>query len=60
MLVPLLLLALGAVAAGGVFAPAFIGEGRADFWRGAIFNLGAPMLLEASSLPPGWSGRRWR
>jgi len=51
MLVPLLLLALGAVAAGAVFAPSFIGEGRTEFWKGAIFNLGAPMLAEASSLP---------
>jgi NADH-quinone oxidoreductase subunit L len=51
MLVPLLVLALGAVAAGAVFAPSFIGEGRVEFWKGAIFNLGAPMLAEASSLP---------
>jgi NADH-quinone oxidoreductase subunit L len=51
MLVPLLILALGAVAAGAVFAPSFIGEGRVEFWKGAIFNLGAPPLAEASSLP---------
>jgi NADH-quinone oxidoreductase subunit L len=51
MLIPLLLLALGAVAAGIVFAPSFIGEGRTEFWKGAIFNLGAPMLADASSLP---------
>jgi len=51
MLVPLLVLALGAVAAGAVFAPSFIGEGRGEFWKGAIFNLGAPMLAEPSSLP---------
>ena len=51
MLIPLLLLALGAVVAGAVFAPSFIGEGRSEFWKGAIFNLGAPPLPEASSLP---------
>jgi NADH-quinone oxidoreductase subunit L len=51
MLVPLLVLALGAVAAGAVFAPSFIGEGRGEFWKGAIFNLGAPMLAESSTLP---------
>jgi NADH-quinone oxidoreductase subunit L len=51
MLVPLLVLALGAVAAGAVFAPSFIGEGRGAFWKGAIFNLGAPPLAEASDLP---------
>ena len=36
MLVPLLVLALGAVFAGGVFAEAFIGPDKAGFWRGAI------------------------
>ncbi|MFI4934550.1 MAG: NADH-quinone oxidoreductase subunit L [Caulobacterales bacterium] len=52
MLVPLLVLALGAVAAGFAFQGLFIGEGRADFWRTAIFNLGGkPPLAEASSLP---------
>ncbi|MGH6987676.1 MAG: NADH-quinone oxidoreductase subunit L [Caulobacteraceae bacterium] len=39
MLVPLLLLALGAAAAGGVFDPLFIGERRGAFWRAAIFHL---------------------
>ncbi|HVN00582.1 MAG TPA: NADH-quinone oxidoreductase subunit L [Caulobacteraceae bacterium] len=51
MLVPLLLLALGAVAAGAVFAPQFIGEGRGEFWKGAIFNLGPSMLTDAPNLP---------
>src|SRR5580692_4062356 len=49
MLVPLLLLALGAVFAGAIFAPSFIGEDRLDFWKTAIFNLGAPPLAEASA-----------
>jgi NADH-quinone oxidoreductase subunit L len=53
MLIPLLVLALGAVAAGFVFAPMFIGEGRAEFWKSAIFNLGGkPPLAEAADLPP--------
>jgi NADH-quinone oxidoreductase subunit L len=51
MLVPLLLLATGAVLAGGVFANQFIGEGRIEFWKGAIFNLGKPPLVEAAELP---------
>jgi NADH-quinone oxidoreductase subunit L len=51
MLVPLLLLALGAVAAGAAFDNLFIGEGRTEFWKTAIFNLGRPMLAEASQLP---------
>jgi NADH-quinone oxidoreductase subunit L len=51
MVIPLLVLALGAVAAGAVFAPSFIGAGRGEFWKGAIFNLGAPMLAESADLP---------
>jgi len=51
MLVPLLLLAFGAVAAGFAFDGRFIGEGRGEFWRSAIFNLGQPPLAEPSSLP---------
>jgi NADH-quinone oxidoreductase subunit L len=51
MLIPLLALALGAVAAGFAFDNLFIGDGRGAFWKGAIFNLGAPPLAEASSLP---------
>ena len=37
MLAPLMVLALGAVAAGFAFEHSFIGEGRDEFWRGAIF-----------------------
>jgi NADH-quinone oxidoreductase subunit L len=37
MLVPLGLLALGAVFAGMAFAHFFIGEGAAEFWRGSLF-----------------------
>src|ERR1700749_2912840 len=46
MLIPLLLLALGAVAAGFTFAPEFIGEGRDAFWKGAIFDRGPSMLVD--------------
>jgi NADH-quinone oxidoreductase subunit L len=50
---PLLLLALGAVAAGGVFAEAFIGPERAAFWRGAILELSGAHILDAlKSVPP--------
>ena len=38
MLVPLLLLAIGAVATGFVFEDWFIGHGWREFWEGAIFN----------------------
>jgi NADH-quinone oxidoreductase subunit L len=53
MRAPLLLLALGAVAAGGVFAELFIGPERAAFWRGAILELSRPHVLDAlKSVPP--------
>lgn len=39
MLIPLILLSVGAVAAGFVFAPHFIGHHEGEFWRGAIFTL---------------------
>src|SRR5579872_1463153 len=51
MLIPLLLLALGAVAAGATFAPEFIGHERNAFWKGAIFDLGPSMLADPDSLP---------
>lgn len=41
MLVPLLVLAAGAVASGYVGYDWFVGEGRAEFWREAIFNAGS-------------------
>jgi NADH-quinone oxidoreductase subunit L len=50
---PLLLLALGAVAAGGVFAEVFIGPERAAFWRGSILELSGAHVLDAlKSVPP--------
>jgi NADH-quinone oxidoreductase subunit L len=53
MRVPLLLLALGAVAAGGIFAEQFIGPERDAFWRGAVFNLPGDRILDAlKSVPP--------
>ena len=52
MLVPLLALAAGAVFAGLLFDGLFVGEGRAEFWKTAIFNLGGkPMLANAETLP---------
>lgn len=38
MLIPLFLLAVGAVAAGFVFAPYFVGDHAHDFWGHAIFH----------------------
>ncbi|MBN9060454.1 MAG: NADH-quinone oxidoreductase subunit L, partial [Rhizobiales bacterium] len=38
MTVPLLLLSVGALFAGMVFANQFIGEGYGEFWKGALFT----------------------
>jgi NADH-quinone oxidoreductase subunit L len=55
MLVPLLVLALGAVAAGGVFVDRFVGAERAGFWRGAIFTLPSNQVLaQAQAALPTW------
>jgi NADH-quinone oxidoreductase subunit L len=54
MLVPLLLLAVGAIAAGFVFAPWFIGDYEHDFWRGAIFVSEANHVLHDSHYVPIW------
>jgi NADH-quinone oxidoreductase subunit L len=40
---PLIVLAIGAIAAGFVFEHQFIGEGKAEFWRGAIYNAPGPI-----------------
>jgi NADH-quinone oxidoreductase subunit L len=48
MLGPLLVLALGAIAAGGLYAELFIGPGQGQFWRGALVTGGA------GRAPPEW------
>ncbi|MGB7913884.1 MAG: NADH-quinone oxidoreductase subunit L [Rhodomicrobium sp.] len=45
---PLLVLAIGALGAGFVFANYFIEHGYADFWRGSLFTLHGNTVLEAS------------
>ncbi len=54
MLIPLLLLAVGAVATGFTFAPYFIGDMQEAFWNGAIFNLPAKHMMEALHHAPHW------
>ena len=54
MLVPLLVLAVGAVAAGYLFDEKFIGEGRADFWRGSIYTLPSNHVLDLIQQTPQW------
>ena len=55
MMVPLLLLAVGALFAGVAFAGSFIGEGAAEFWNGAIFVLPGKDMLEAMHHVPAWA-----
>ncbi|MGA9547338.1 MAG: NADH-quinone oxidoreductase subunit L [Rhodomicrobium sp.] len=45
---PLLVLAIGALGAGFVFANYFIEHGYAEFWRGSLFTLRGNTVLEAS------------
>jgi NADH-quinone oxidoreductase subunit L len=54
MRVPLILLAVGAVAAGFVFVEKFIGAEQQAFWRGAIFTAAANHVLAEGS-PPLWT-----
>jgi NADH-quinone oxidoreductase subunit L len=51
VVLPLLVLAVGAVFAGGVFAEKFIGAERIEFWRQAIFTLPSNTVLEERELP---------
>jgi len=54
MMVPLVILAVGAVFAGGLFEPLFIGHEQAEFWRGAIVNLQEHTALDARHHVPTW------
>jgi NADH-quinone oxidoreductase subunit L len=54
MLVPLFVLAAGAVLAGIIFHDAFIGEGYQDFWKGALFTRPENHILEEMHHLPFW------
>jgi len=54
MLIPLIALAIGAVAAGYIGFEAFVGEGREEFWRAAILVLPVNDAIEAGHHVPGW------
>jgi NADH-quinone oxidoreductase subunit L len=52
MLIPLVVLSIGAIFAGAVFQPLFTGEHQSEFWRGAIFTApGNRVLSEGVALP---------
>ena len=64
--IPLALLALGALLAGGLFAHLFIGTGQAEFWRGSLVTredvhheaplwlLAAPTVAMAAGFAASW------
>ena len=54
MLIPLGVLAIGAVFAGVVFAGQFVGHHEAEFWRGAIFNGPDNHVLHDAHNVPTW------
>ncbi|WP_201834068.1 NADH-quinone oxidoreductase subunit L [Microvirga zambiensis] len=54
MLIPLIVLATGAVIAGIVFHGAFIGEGYQEFWKGALYTRPDNHILEEMHHLPGW------
>ena len=54
MLVPLGLLAVGAIAAGFVFTDFFVGHHQVEFWRGAIFNGPHNHVLHEAHNVPTW------
>jgi NADH-quinone oxidoreductase subunit L len=54
MLVPLILLAVGAVASGFAYHEYFVGEERAQFWRGAIYTAASNHVLETAHHAPAW------
>jgi len=51
VLVPLMVLGLGAIFAGGLFAEKFIGADRLEFWRAAIFTAPSNHVLSAKEGP---------
>jgi NADH-quinone oxidoreductase subunit L len=54
MIVPLLVLALGAVVTGAVFYPYFVGYDWAQFWNGSIVNAPHNDIMHAAHKVPSW------
>ena len=54
MLIPLLVLAVGAIGAGFAFYEYFVGHHQMEFWRGAIFNSAENHVLEEAHHVPTW------
>jgi NADH-quinone oxidoreductase subunit L len=56
MLIPLGVLAAGAVLAGALGAPFFVGHDYKEFWGSALFEGPANHILHAAHEVPGWVG----
>ena len=54
MLVPIAVLAAGAVLSGWLAFDVFVGEGQAEFWGPSIVMLAEPSVLEAAHEVPEW------
>jgi NADH-quinone oxidoreductase subunit L len=54
MLVPLYVLAVGALIAGYIFAPFFIGHEEAEFWGSSLFRGGDNHIIHDMHEVPGW------
>ena len=55
MRVPLIILAIGAVAAGALFEGFFIGEGYSEFWKGALYAGAGNTIREEVLHIPLWT-----
>jgi NADH-quinone oxidoreductase subunit L len=56
MLIPLAVLALGAIGAGFIFEPYFAGHAYDEFWKGALFTGEHNHILHARHEIPAWVG----
>jgi NADH-quinone oxidoreductase subunit L len=56
MLIPLAVLAVGAVAAGAVFLPYFAGHAYDEFWKGALYTSEHNHILHEMHDIPSWVG----
>jgi NADH-quinone oxidoreductase subunit L len=54
MLVPLVVLSIGAIAAGVVFMPFFVGDHQSAFWNGSIFTGPGNRVLETREHLASW------
>lgn len=54
MLIPLFVLSIGALFAGVIFQPYFVGNFYSDFWRGAIFTSAQNHILHEAHNSPLW------